>query len=390
MCIAEVVRAGCKHYNLARNEALPLGVTFSFPMEQKTLSEASLMSMGKGFAITSNLDLGSHLTAGYRKAIAGSDLPPVEIVAIANDSVATLVSFVYQTHESPTRKAAMGLICGTGCNATIPLRKHVLHPRKLPGDMGVNPGHDDENDRIAVNTEWTINGTAPALRKLGLISTWDERLDAEGDKPGFQPLEYMTAGRYLGELGRLVLLDYLCQLGYPLPTLPTQLASRYSLTTTFLSHFKPSDAPLLLTKLRAEFPTLGTGFEWTEDIALVLYEIAKAIEVRAAGIIAAATLGLLACAGDLPNFRLQDITNSSTPAKGNSNVQELIVGYTGGCIVHFQDYLADCQRFLDDVVREEYGVSAPVRVVLSPCHDGGITGAGVLAGSSVAKSCTKN
>lgn len=386
--IAEVVRAGCEHYGLPHDEALPLGVTFSFPMVQQTLSEARLMSMGKGFQINSELDLGTRLSVGYAQVTKGLNLPPIKIVAIANDSVATLVSFIYQAQESARRKASMGLICGTGCNATIPLRKDTLHPGKVPAKVGVRSGDDNEYVKVAVNTEWTINGTAPALYKFGLVSTWDKRLDAEGDKPGFQPLEYMTSGRYLGELARLVLLDYLhSQHGHDLEALPARLLQRFSLTTTFLSHFKPLHAVNLLQKLQAEFPAPTAGFQWTEDIALALYHIAKAIEVRGAGIIAAATMGLLACAGDLPLKRpLEDTTNVSKQEPERGAPVELVVGYTGGCIVHFQDYLVDCQEFLDQAVKAEFGASSPVRVVLDACHDSGITGAGVLAGSALARS----
>ncbi|ETS82750.1 hypothetical protein PFICI_04626 [Pestalotiopsis fici W106-1] len=386
-CIAEVVQDGCNHYDIPADSNLPLGVTFSFPMVQSTLSQATLMSMGKGFAITSNLDLGSHLLKGYAAATQGSSLPSIEVVAIANDSVATLVSFVYQSHESASRKASMGLICGTGCNATIALRKDMLHHGKLPLKVGVNAQEDhDEHIKIAVNTELSINGTAPALHKYGLVSEWDKKLDAEGDKPGFQPLEYMTAGRYLGELGRLVLVDYLQrELGHDIESLPTKLLKRFSMSTTFLSHFRPPHAPELLGKLQAEFPVSDARFQWTDDLALAVYKIAKIIELRAAGIIAAATIGLLACAGDLPLEPLQDRTNQPTQPNGHVHATELIVGYTGGCIEHFQDYLTDCQDFLDQTIEAEFGKEAPVRVLLSPCHDGGIKGAGVLAGSSQAK-----
>jgi hexokinase len=342
------------------------------------------MAMGKGFAISSKLDLGPALLKGYEKS-RGATLPPLEVAAIANDSVATLVSFIYQSQESATRKAAMGLICGTGCNATIPLRKSSLHRDKLPIKVGVVAADDEENVKVAVNTELSINGTAPALQKFGLISEWDRVLDEQGDKPGFQPLEYMTAGRYLGELGRLILVDYLNQLGHPEAALPPLLLERFGLSTTFLSKFKSANAAALVQKLEAEFPTATADFHWTEDIALAVYEIAKAIEVRAAGIIAASVIGLLACAGDISLRQSLGEKDQTAPTNGSHPPIDLIVGYTGGCIAHFQDYLEDCQKFLDGTIEAEYGESAPVRVLLSACHDGGITGAGVLAGSAQAK-----
>ncbi|KAK8080614.1 hypothetical protein PG997_008432 [Apiospora hydei] len=390
-CIAEVIADGCQSFGLPRDVTLPLGVTFSFPMVQHTLSQAELMSMGKGFAITSKADLGSHLLKGYENWRGSErELPLIRIVAIANDAVSTLVSFVYQSQESQSRKAAMGLICGTGSNATIPLGQSMLHPSKLPKVEILN-GHNPDEQRIAVNTEWSINGTAPALRSLGLISKWDEQLDAAGEVPGFQPLEYMTAGRYLGELGRLILLDYLNNQGFAGEALPTKLQQRFGLTTTFLSHFKPPNPSALLEKLEVEFPVTDTnsGFAWTEDMAIKIYKIAKAIEVRAAGIVAAATVGLLACAGDIPlreSLEHESTEQNHPGANGSAaTLKDLVVGYTGGCIEHFQDYLMDCQGSLDDILRKEFGSEPPFRVTLSPCHDGGITGAGVLCGAAQAQ-----
>ncbi|RYO74903.1 hypothetical protein DL764_010647 [Monosporascus ibericus] len=401
-CIVEVVREGCEKFHLPKDIPLPMGVTFSFPMQQKTISEATLMPMGKGFLISSNLDLGTYLADGYEKARTPC-LPPIKVTAILNDSVATLVSFIYQSREDETHKAAMGLICGTGSNATISLPRRMLHRDKLPGKVRGLTDDPVEDLKIAVNTEWSINGSASALHKFGLVSKWDRQLDSEGEKPGFQPLEYMTAGRYLGELGRLILLDYLrSHLDYTDEMLPSQLQQRFGLTTTFLSHFRPSEAPTLLRKLESEFPssTAKLPFRWSENIALVLYEIAKAIETRAAGLVAASVIGLLACAGDIPLLRdenepPQAVLSKKPPAsptttepeqdKEKKTTMTLSVGYTGGCISHFQDYLADCQGFLDAILEAEFGGDSgppPVKVVLSPCHDGGILGAGVLCGAA--------
>lgn len=353
-------------------------------MVQHTLSEATLMAMGKGFAITTDADLASQLSRGYERA-RKPGLPPVKIAAIANDAVATLVSFVYQAPEGPSCKAAMGLICGTGSNATIPLPKSMLRPSKLPQIQSLH-GQRPADPKVAVNTEWSINGTAAALRSFNLVSKWDEQLDAAGEVPGFQPLEYMTAGRYLGELGRIILLDYLAERGYHAVVLPEKLRNKFGLTTTFLSHFKPLNAPVLLGQLQAEFPPAVTGssFTWTEEMASVVYSIAKAIEVRAAGIIAAATVGLLACAGDVPLQQEQRHVENGQPVRqdGAPEQMDLVVGFTGGCIAHFQDYLSDCRGFLHGILEAEFGSAPPVRISLHPCHDGGITGAGVLSGAS--------
>lgn len=367
-CIAEVVDQGCETFHLSRDEPVLLGVTFSFPMVQRSLSEATVMAMGKGFAISSNADLGLRLQQGYDKANT-QGLPPIQVAAIANDSVSTLVSFIFQYDETVHRRASMGLILGTGCNATVPLKLKSLHREKWPPNVSLLPGEKIEDVNITVNTEWSINGTAPPLRELGLISHWDEVLDSQNETPGFQPLEYMTAGRYLGELGRIMLLDYMSAV----KGLPAKLQQRHGLTTTFLSHFKPLRPAKLLVKLQEEFPESSgaEGFQWTEEHAEALYHIAQAIEYRAAGVIAAATIALLALAEEIPG---QDAPEAH-PA-------EIGVGYTGGCIVHFQDYLSDCQAFIDGLVTKKFGAEGKCKVTLSPCHDGGITGAGILVAAA--------
>ncbi|KAK4238213.1 hypothetical protein C8A03DRAFT_33769 [Achaetomium macrosporum] len=373
--VACVVREGCETFGLSPDNELPMGITFSFPMVQKSLSEAIIMPMGKGFAVTSNLDLGGHLLAGYEKHRT-TDMPRIRIAAIANDAVATLVSFAYQFPAQPHRKAAMGLIVGTGCNATLPLKLSSLHESKRPVSISMLDDQDVSDVKIAVNTEWSIRGSAPPLRKLGLVTRWDTELDQAGEVPGFQPLEYMTAGRYLGELARLVFLDYYTALGLSVKGLPGKFHQRFGLTTAFMSHLYP-DSPKgpMLSQVEREFPPEDPSFRWTPELANLLFRIAKAIEVRAAGIVAAATVSLLQCADEI----------AGAPKAGKT---ELAVGYTGGCIQHFQNYLVDTQRFIDEILDLEFSGQAPVRVTLTPCHDGGITGAGILVPAALASHST--
>lgn len=337
--------------------------------------------MGKGFATDANLDLAKQLRMGYENS-RQANMPGIEIVAICNDTSATLVSFAYQGNVVPRRKAVMALIVGTGCNATIPLAISKLHPLKRPIEVEVLDDSEAIPDpKITVNTEWTINGTAPPMHELQFVTHWDKTLDAEGDAPGFQPFEYMTAGRYLGELGRLIALDYFTNhFNIPEDSLPQKLRQRYGLTTTFLGNLGPHLAqhqPSIPKQLESELPPNPDpdAWQWTPDAADAMFRIAKAVQVRASGMVAAATIGLLACAEEIP------FSHTGGPAVPTPDVDQLMVGYTGGCIVHFQDYLEDCQGFLDAIMARESGDAVVPRVVLEPCHDGGITGAGILAGT---------
>lgn len=384
--IAVVVRLACERWGLKPEDELPMGVTFSFPMEQKSLQEATLMPMGKGFALDSKFDLGAYLLAGYDKHCGGK-LPSIRVAAIANDAVASLVSFIYQYRAEANQKACMALICGTGTNATITLRLSTLKESKRPKTVSVIRGQAGGDPKIAVNTEWSINGTATVLTSLDIVTRWDRLLNMTVERPGFQPLEYMTSGRYLGELGRIIFEEYLTKvLQIDMLKLPYQIRQPWSLSTTFLSHYKPryDQGGSLVEQLRTQYPitkkedtksSIEKDFEWTPEIAEALYRIALAIEQRAAGLMAGYTIGLLTSADELPQPLRKGKVSSRFPTV------EVVVGYTGGCITGFQNYLQDCQEFLDRVIALEH--SKKFRVVLSPCHDGGITGAGILNATSL-------
>jgi hypothetical protein len=147
----------------------------------------------------------------------------------------------------------------------------------------------------------------------------------------------------------------------------------------------------MLKQLEKELPpSTGKGsWNWDEEAAAAVFKIANAIEKRAAGMVSAAVIGLLACAEEIhlspspsPSSNHLPLSNgTSKSANPNSEIDELMVGYTGGCIVHFQNYLSDCQAFLDAIMVAEFGEHARPRVVLKACHDGGIIGAGILAGT---------
>ncbi|KAK4226170.1 hypothetical protein QBC38DRAFT_235629 [Podospora fimiseda] len=327
------------------SSSVPLGVAFSFPMAQTSLSQAKIMQMGKGFGIAQeHQDLATQIIRGYERhrttttTTTTTALPELKVVAILNDAVATYITAVNKFG----RKAGMGLIVGTGCNATIPLGVESLGANKTLGlELG---GGDSKGDAVVViNTEWSISGTVEPLKEMRIITRWDEELDSGVEIPGFQPLEYMTGGRYLGELVRIVYLGWLELKGVKVEGEEEE------------ERFKKSYA------IGSE--ELSKGKEVEGD----LLEVVLAVQRRAAGIVAAATVGLLRFGGRLSG-------------KDEEEEDEVVVGYTGGCIEYFQNYLEDTQRFIDEILEME---GSKVKVVLKPCNDGGIIGAGVLAGAAL-------
>lgn len=394
-CIAEVVREALDEQAATPGAASPLGdeiqlgITFSFPMAQTRLSEATLLPMGKGFAITSNLNLGKMLLDGYARhcspsttsngSLSSAPLPRIRVAAITNDTVATFASMAYAVKATPNSRVAMGLIVGTGTNATVPMKLSSLHPAKR-NDLS-NP---NAVETVVINTEWTIRGTDKPLNDLSIKSKWDAILDANSDAPGFQPFEYMTSGRYLGEIVRLVLLDVVeLEEG---EQIPPSLQQKNALPTRFLSEVVARKGGRFVQaeleeRYQATTP-IDDPFFWTVERVELIRDIAEAVQQRSSALIAAACVGLLHCVGDVD---IQDPATSEPPSNGThtkakQKMEELVIAYAGGTISQYPKWLLTCQQWIDTLVEAASLANTSKRVTLKEARDGGIIGAGVLAG----------
>ena len=349
--------------------------------------------MGKGFAITTDLNLGQMLLAGYAHHCAISNteahqnssgqpssssgsnsshaaLPRIRVAAITNDTVATFVSLAYAVKAAPHSRTAMGLIVGTGTNATVPMKPQDLHREKQSQLQ-----HHDSIDKVVVNTEWTIRGTDKPLEELGINTKWDRILDQNSDAPGFQPFEYMTSGRYLGEIVRLAFVDVISTEDSTVE-LPAVLHTKNAIPTRFLSEVVArADEATLLSQLTEQYPSQAADQVsfWEPSRVQLLRDLAQAVQQRSSALIAAACIGLLDCVGDIT------LTKDSANSLHNGGYEELVIAYTGGTISQYPHWLTDCQAWIDSLVAAS--ASAPMKMVkLKEALDGGIVGAGVLAG----------
>ncbi|ORX96901.1 hypothetical protein BCR34DRAFT_497329 [Clohesyomyces aquaticus] len=399
-CIAEVISDYLDDLHSSESVESPLGdelllgITFSFPMAQTCLSEATLLPMGKGFAITSDLDLKKMLLAGYAHHLVDSGvngenghapnkkrrisrLPRIRIAAITNDTVATFASLAYTVKAAPNSRVAMGLIVGTGTNATVPMNIEELHPSKIK--ELANP---EGVETIVINTEWTIRGTDKPLIDLNIKTKWDLELDRNSDAPGFQPFEYMTSGRYLGEIVRLTFVDIVSQEAGQ-ETIPPSLTTRNAIPTRFLSEVVArADDETLTAELRKNYASIKSSAEfWTPERVELMTEIAYIVQQRSSALIAAACVGLLDSVHDI---RIDRPGQIEAEKNGNTHkdtkIEELVVAYAGGTISQYPEWLGTCQRWIDTLVRKASSANDSKRVVLQEALDGGIIGAGVLAG----------
>ncbi|KAJ5397968.1 hypothetical protein N7509_006081 [Penicillium cosmopolitanum] len=412
-CIAEVVAESLTSDDTKKDipAELDMGITFSFPIMQESLAEATLMPMGKGFAITSNLNLRNILLNGYEKHTRRPDedepsskrrklfaLPKLKIQAITNDTVATLASLAYAVKSLPNSRVAMGIIVGTGCNATIPMKLSSLHESKAKNVNAMNA----EAVETIVNTEWTISGAAPPLRELNITTKWDVELDRACARPGFQPFEYMTGGRYIGELIRLILFDYLTEIaGLSRRILPANLIQEYALTTTYISdHVARARSDVDLAKeLNSSLPhrrvVTGAGMPAlqepsVESLGLNINTPENAASPQSNGDAAAPDSIADPASSAQPTHSPNPVSNSfhghvvpvlqPIPADWQSGPEELVVAYTGGIIQHYPQFKEMCQQHIDRLIMRTGPQRGGKSVFLREASDGGVIGAGVLAG----------
>ncbi|XP_057212479.1 hexokinase-4 isoform X1 [Triplophysa rosa] len=181
--------AGCisdfldKH-NL-KHKKLPLGFTFSFPVRHEDLDKGILLNWTKGFKASGAE--GNNVVGLLRDAIKRRGDFEMDVVAMVNDTVATMISCYYED-----RSCEVGMIVGTGCNACY--MEEMRTVELVEGEEG----------RMCVNTEWGAFGANGELEEFRL--EYDRVVDETSLNPGKQLYEKLIGGKYMGELVRLVLL----------------------------------------------------------------------------------------------------------------------------------------------------------------------------------------
>ncbi|KAI8958466.1 hexokinase-domain-containing protein [Daldinia sp. FL1419] len=257
--IADSLDEFIKSYRLTanRDDRLPLGFCFSYPASQHSIDHGILKTWTKGFDIDGVE--GEDAARQLRNVLAERNLP-LELVALVNDTTGAMVASAY---KDP--KTVVGAIFGTGCNAayvenigSIPKLKTTLPP-DTPMAINCEYGAFDNAHRVLPRTKY------------------DETIDRDSPRPGEQAFEKMSAGLYLGEIFRLVVLD-LHKSGLIFPGQDaTKLSEPYKLDTGFLSGLE--NDPLETSRTRLEE---SLNIKATLDEAKVTRRLAEIIATRGA------------------------------------------------------------------------------------------------------------
>nr|XP_056715940.1 hexokinase-4 isoform X4 [Euleptes europaea] len=144
-----------------------------------------LLNWTKGFKASGAE--GNNIVGLLRDAIKRRGDFEMDVVAMVNDTVATMVSCYYEDH-----RCEVGMIVGTGCNACY--MEELENVELVEGDEG----------RMCVNTEWGAFGVSGELDEF--LLEYDRVVDETSLNPGQQLYEKIIGGKYMGEIVRLVLL----------------------------------------------------------------------------------------------------------------------------------------------------------------------------------------
>jgi hexokinase len=259
-----------------KEEPLHLGFTFSYPAHQDYIDHGKLITWTKGFEISGveGEDAAALLRDAMTKKVSIlletlnlmliklQDLP-IELVALINDTTGAMIASAYNDPET-----IVGVIFGTGCNGAY--MENVGSIPKLDTDL-----HGDTP--MAINCEY---GAFDNSHQVLPRTKYDIHIDDESPKPGEQAFEKMSAGLYLGEIYRLVVLELYDRNIIFTGQNASKLRSPYILDTGFLSTIENDLSPAMSETRRVFKETLG--FEARPEELIFSQRLAEAIAVRGA------------------------------------------------------------------------------------------------------------
>lgn len=128
-------------------------------------------------------------------------------MALVNDTTGALIASAYNDPET-----IIGAVFGTGCNAAYMERRQKIPKlcntsrtdRKTHRSTEIHGEEVDEDELMAINCEY---GAFDNSHTILPRTRYDEIIDEETPRPGEQTFEKMSAGLYLGEIFRLIMLE---------------------------------------------------------------------------------------------------------------------------------------------------------------------------------------
>ncbi len=282
----------------------------------------------------------------------------IRLDAVLNDSCAALLSGAYVNPS--TRLTA---ILGTGVNAALHVPISSLQPSKFGRRVMPSPAHATH---VLVNSELSMFGQAifPTTR-------WDEQLNNQHQLPNFQPLEYLVAGRYMGEIVRLIIAEGVASAGLFGGHLPVSLAHGYSLDTRTLAAIELDTSASLSTSCQLFHKCHPSSRPPSFSEMNFIRHTIMSVSHRSSAYFTASVHALSSLLDDLDSLQ-----------PGSSHHDR--VGCDGSVINEYPGYMDRSQETMDQMTAlKDKGAK---RVILEKMTDSTLLGAGV-AGALAAVNC---
>lgn len=193
---------------------------------------------------------------------------------------------------------------------------------------------------------------------------WDEQLNKQHQLPDFQPLEYLVAGRYMGEIVRLILVEGTIAAGLFGGLLPLSLADEYSLDTRTLAAIQlDTSASLSISCHLFQERHPSSRPPSHSDMDFIRHAI-RSVSYRSSAYVTAGVHALSSLLDDLDGDKA--LQGSFDPHH---------VGCDGSVINKYPEYMDRSQETMDQMIALE--ANGRKRTVLGKTTDSTLLGAGV-------------
>ncbi|CEI87518.1 hypothetical protein RMCBS344292_01929 [Rhizopus microsporus] len=313
-------------------EIIQLGYTFSFPVLQTSINRGVLKQWTKGFACSGAVgrDVAILLQDSFRRKNLN-----VNIAAIVNDTVGTLMAHAYKHPET-----TMGVILGTGFNAAY--YQDMSTVAKWKGD---------KNQEMVINMEC---GAFDCERRVLPLTVYDNKMDRESLNVHQQLHEKMVAGMYLGEITRNALLDLVDQQLLFNGNSSKELNKNWSFETAYMSTIEVDETPELMDTAHILESVLNIPNTTLADRQIVK-KVCNAVGTRAARIACCHIAGVMIKTGKVG--------------------EECVIAIDGSLFEFYPNF----EKNMGDALAEVLGEQGRSKVRFELARDGSGLGAAIIA-----------
>lgn len=321
--------------------------------------------MGKGFQCSEYLigrDLGEVITKACQRAVytlshvhfLGSNADfvalqkiNVRLDAIVNDSSSALLARAYL--DPATRLAT---ILGTGMNAAVHLPATALDSSKF---RSRSPSVGTIS-HVLTNTELSMFG-----KNIFPTTRWDDILNRAHVLPDYQPFEYLVAGKYIGEIVRLIIVEATQTARLFSGLLPPSLGNGpYTVDTKDLAFIDIDTSHGLAASRSLFYQRHASPHLPSERDIMFIKDVVKRVSTRS---IAYFTAGIHALTELLQRLETIDMGH-------------VTIGCDGSIINKYPGFMEGVQEMLDQMIGLD-NPEAGKRVILERTTDSAVLGAAV-------------